>query len=189
MPTPILRAGPFASSSDSFLNEPSTPIITILPVNCATNDWVNDTWKAYTRRQGFSGGVTIHDDEDYDGTLPDTISFDLSSVGNQLGVIHFRFRYQSAVDFDININAEANADAGTFTSGALVQIQASANGVIVIDEEDSGSAVVSLSYDNDITLPASVTPAFCNIFVYAQTSVTGPVTSSADASLEISVPT
>ena len=39
----ILRAGPFASSSDSFLNEPVTPSVSIVPVNCA-NDTSSSAW-------------------------------------------------------------------------------------------------------------------------------------------------
>lgn len=186
MPTPILRAGPFASSSDSFLDEPDPIVSTTVPVNCATNDWVSDTWKAYTAVLTESGGVTIQDDEDYEGTLPDSLSFDISSVGDQDGDITFAFRYQAAVDFDINVDAEANADGGL--ASAFASIQVSVDGTLVVDEVDSGSGTVSVSYDDDITIPASVTPALVAIIIRSATTTSGPVTTSADASLEISVP-
>jgi hypothetical protein len=190
MPNPILRAGPFASSSDSFLDEPDPIVATTVPVNCATNDWANDTWKAYTEVLTVSGGVTDpngEDREDYEGTLPDSFSYNISSVGNQSGRIQFAFRYQAAVDFDINVDAEANADGNLQSASASVQV--SVNGTLVVDEQVSSSGAVSASYDNDITLPASVTPALVAIIVSSSTNPTGPVTTSADASLEISLPT
>ena len=191
MANPILRAGPFASASDSFLDQPEIPVATIVPVNCATNDWVNDPWRAYTEVLTVSGGVTTRDEEDYDGTLPDSFSYDIGSVGDQSGRIQFAFRYQAAVDFDININAEANADSGQTLPlhHAFTRIEVSVNGTMVVDEEDFGSGVRGVSYDNDITIPASVTPALVAIQIISGTSVFGPVTTSADASLEISVPT
>lgn len=186
MPTPILRAGPFASSSDSFLDEPYPIVATTVPVNCATNDWVNDTWKAYTEVLTVSGGVTTRDEEDYDGTLPDSFSYNISSVGNQSGRIQFAFRYQAAVDFDINIDAEANANTSVGVSTTSIEV--SVNGTLVVNELDDGSGVRGVSYDDDITIPASVTPALVAIIVQSSSSVGGPVTASADASLEISVP-
>lgn len=189
MPTPILRAGPFASSSDSFLDEPDPIVATTVPVNCATNDWANDTWKAYVDVSTESGGVTDpngEDREDYDGTLPDSFSYDISSVGDQDGDITFAFRYQAAVDFDINVDAEANADGGL--DSAFASIEVLVDGTLVVDEVDSGSGTVSVSYDDDITIPASVTPALVAIIIRSSTTVYGPVTSSADASLDISVP-
>lgn len=190
MPTPILRAGPFASSSDSFLGEPDPIVATTVPVNCATNDWVNDTWKAYTEVLTVSGGVADpngrYTDEDYEGTLPDSFSYNISSVGNQSGRIQFAFRYQAAVDFDINIDAEANANTSYGVSTTSIEV--SVNGTLVVNELDDGLGVRGVSYDDDITIPASVTPALVAIIVQSSSSVGGAVTSSADASLSVSVP-
>ena len=49
----ILRAGPFASSSDSFLDEPTAATRSTLPVNCAkdtsSSSW---PWKCYVLVDG-----------------------------------------------------------------------------------------------------------------------------------------
>ena len=48
MPNAILRAGPFASTADSFISEddvtPPTIVNKTLPVNCNIRDWLDERW-------------------------------------------------------------------------------------------------------------------------------------------------
>lgn len=176
MPTPILRAGPFASSSDSFLNEPDPIVATTVPVNCGVNNWVSDSWKAYV---SCTGQTT-----DYLENLPQTVSFSLSGVGDQDGQIQFAFRYQAAADTAINIDADC---AAASLSGTLTRIEIVVGSTTVYDVSNTGGSS-SVSFDDDVSLPASVLPALAVVIITAEASSSGTNVNTSSGSITVSVP-
>lgn len=180
MANPILRAGPFASASDSFLDEPETPVATIVPVNCATNDWVNDSWKLHLESTGIYD-MPFREDGYYDG-LPSGDSFLDQTVGGAEGFVRYAFRYQAAVDATLNIDASASA---TSLGGGVCDIEVTVGGELIIDETNP----VLVEIDEDINLPASVVPKLVFIDVRAEAFSAGTNSTTVQGSLSISVPT
>ena len=177
----ILRAGPFASASDSFLDEPETPVATIVPVNCATNDWVNDSWKLHLESTG-DYDLPFREDGYYDG-LPSSDSFSDLTVGGAEGFVRYAFRYQAAVDATLRV--QAFSTIASSIGGGVCDIEATVGDTLVIDETDPAE----LTVDQNITLPASVVPKLVYIDVRAEAFSAGTNSTIVQGSLSISVPT
>ena len=166
MPNPILRAGPFATSSDSFVDEPTPAVSNKVPVNCATNDWASGTvWKAYRDIFGdILGSNTEILAPAYADSLPQTYSFTINSdaADSDDARITFNFAYQAAVDTTINIDASASSS----NTSDEVRIQIVRNGTAIENLTATGVSA-SVSYDDDFPLPASVVPTIVQIEVFA----------------------
>lgn len=146
----ILRAGPFASSTDSFLNEPVPPTGAAAPVNCALNDWVNAGWRAYVgvfTSDIFGIPGVVVSQEYLDGP---TLSKSHTETGNgALSLVDLRFYYQATADSTLHVTASSNngGDSNFYCIRVIV------NGVLVASKErDPG---VFTEIDEDITLPAT----------------------------------
>lgn len=191
MPNPILRAGPFASASDSFLDEPETLSSSIVPVNCAINDWVNDSWKFLLQSTG-NYDLPFREDGYYDGW---DVVFegrrytgdgfeDLGGTGPSSGVsgfVRYRFRYQAAVDATIRLSANATAVSDT---GGLCNVEVTIGGEKIIDETHP----ILIDIDEDITLPASVVPNLVFIDVTAEAYAGNNVNAYINGGINLSVP-
>lgn len=167
MPNAILRAGPFATSTDSFLNSG-------IPVNCA-NDTSSSAWP-WRYVVSTSESVTNHIGWEVDPDGNDAPTFDSNSnttqqlktvtesfsatesfseslslntnVEAQVGIV-FNFAYQSVEDFDITVNYNGSVSSG---GDSLI----SASGAFT---SDTGS----LSLSQTLTLPRAVKPNFVRL--------------------------
>ena len=146
----ILRAGPFANLTDSFLDEPVTPTGGAIPVNCALDDWVNDGWRAYVevRTSDIFGVPNVIISEEYlDGP---TLSKSHTESGRRaLSLVSLLFYYQATADSTLNVTASSNngGDSNFYVIRVIV------DGVLVASKERDAGNTVSL--DEDITLPAT----------------------------------
>ena len=140
MPNAILRAGPFASSSDRFLNEPDEPSPSILPVNCA-NDTSSSAWpwkynEVKTTDNSNHIGCTIPTDPGEPsqpdigpGTKLNSSSYETATGGftmthsassNYVTIItlNLLFKYQAAQSFQIKVTFSGVASASSLPSGS-----------------------------------------------------------------------
>ena len=213
MPNAILRAGPFASSSDSFLNEQDPLIVgsladvDVYPVNCANhtsssawpwryNDVLSRTLTTHTGCESTPGGdspttSSVISNSGLVKTTTGNFSASNSATSNRGTTINtgLSFAYQATQSFDIKItyNGSASASAGQ-------TIDPSSN-IRFGDSETGGTAngFPSLSGSITRTLPASVVPAFysatlkVSIGIEFPDDICTPNPGSANASATLSV--
>ena len=203
----ILRAGPFASSSDSFLDEPVTPSVSIVPVNCA-NDTSSSAWpwkynddvikilETHTGCETSGGGENVPTTSTSNTTTVSTetatgdFSITSSASSNLITTMTttLSFYYQAAQSFQIKVtyNGLATGD-GTLYQPDVMKFSDSQNANNPI------AGFPSLSGSVTRTLPASVKPAL----YYAQLDtasgidfpedVCSPKSSIADTSATLSI--
>ena len=155
----ILRAGPFASSTESFLNEPATLDTDTQPVNCAMDaSSTNWQWKYLNKGSDFI--LTIKN-----GFPSDNQS---NSGGTASGFSESKWRYQAveASAFTLTYSGQASGD---ISEG--VSIDVAVNGVDVFS--DSGSD--SISGTETINIPAAVIPilVLISISFFARDNISG----------------
>ena len=150
----ILRAGPFANSTDSFLDEPAAAPSNIdgatLPVNCAnysgSSDW---SWK-------YLKISTVGSESEFFGTAKDqtTISENFINDGGFFEGEGLAFYYQASEDFTFSGSYEVNAgpQQGSFATFEIL------NGAYqsLFSDTDVHTVVGGFS----ITLPAATVPYF-----------------------------
>ena len=85
---PIKRAGPFASSTNSFLDEPETPDESVVPVNCNKHQSATWPWRAFV----FLQGEGILEGLYKSGPVSETVENDLDTG---IGIITVKFAYQA----------------------------------------------------------------------------------------------
>ena len=182
----ILRAGPFASSSDSFLDVPTTVTSSTLPVNCAkdtsSSSW---PWKCYVLVDGsnndlesyLSGFQSISRNKS--GSIP---------AGDNLRVeVSFEFYVQCSSDitFTMAYNLSAISPAYPFSTAS---VGVSANGFGDSDnraDDGTGTGVTaSLSGSETITISASTKPQKVFFSVSGQS---GGALSSSSGSVSLSL--
>ena len=155
MPNAILRAGPFATASNFFINPPSVVTEEKLPVNCAMSRWKSNSWKLLSHKvfssdgifPGFSGesfaylkGPSVFDETASEGSDPS---------GFVSCSIEFLFRYQAAVAFDVKIISEASSFNSSGSAGFEISIS---NGGTVTE------IGTSFSNEQTVTIQPSVLP-------------------------------
>jgi hypothetical protein len=149
----ILRAGPFANSTDSFLDEPAAAPSNIdgatLPVNCAnysgSSDW---SWK-YLKISTVGSASEFFDAAKDQTTISENFINGEFFEGEGLA-----FYYQASEDFTFSGSYEVNAgdQQGSF---ATFEILNGAYQSLFSDTDD-----YSVSGDFSITLPAATVPYF-----------------------------
>ena len=182
MPNAILRAGPFASTADSFISEddvtPPTIVNKTLPVNCNIRDWSDERWSyllvtnnstspeivaEYYSRPGGEGvtNVTVDSDEISRQGFPGFFEFE-----------GLYFAYQAAETFTL---------AGTFVAGGAEGQEDDISFTI----KDTGNDVEFFNFNNgtrnisgsySITLPAAVKPIFISLTFFGGIDPTGRIT-------------
>jgi len=165
----ILRAGPFASSTDSFLDEPVTPTSAIIPVNCGKVSWVFDNFKHFLR-------------VDQDSVLSETYEIGLPNT-NVAGVsaadIIADYYYQASSSFIITIQYSSVAVNDSEQDGVSAEFNVYINGQLEFSDSDGSlGREASVSGTENITLPASVVPTKVRLEI--NTTANGDGTSPAD---------
>ena len=161
----ILRAGPFASTVDSFLDEPGSAIPGVVPVNCAkdrsSSSW---PWKCY---------VSVGDIQNYlNGfqSLSRNESENIPEWDSLSVAIKFAFYVQCSeeITFTMTYDLSATSPANYF---ATASVQVSTNGFSDYESESDegfGTAVTaSITGSRTITIPKSVKPQYVSFFAYA----------------------
>lgn len=152
MPNAILRAGPFASTSSSFLNEPTSVPTTFdgatLPINCA-NYSGSSNWSWRYLMISDVGSTSAYFTTSKDETQISK-SFTNASIfeGETLA-----FAYQAAVDFTFSGTYAVNAGFEQGVSSRF-EIRNRADQSLF----DSGAGTTSVSGSFSITLPAKTVP-------------------------------
>lgn len=166
----ILRAGPFASSSDSFLDEPTAATRSTLPVNCAkdtsSSSW---PWKCYVSVDGSNDDLESY----LSGfqSVSRTKSGSIPAGDNITVEVRFDFYVQclSDITFTMAYNLSATSPAFPF-SVAVVDV--AVNGFSDSDyraDDGTGTGVTaSLSGSETITISASTKPQIVSFFAIAQ---------------------
>jgi len=165
----ILRAGPFASSSDSFLDEPTTVTSGTLPVNCAkdtsSSSW---PWKCYVLVDGsnddlesyLSGFQSISRTKS--GSIP---------AGDDITVeVSFEFYVQclSDITFTMAYNLSATSPAFPFSGAGVYWAANGFSDSDVRSTEDESSVTASLSGSKTITISASTKPQKVSFYALAE---------------------
>ena len=212
MPNAILRAGPFATSSDSFLNEQSPLIVgnfadvTVYPVNCSNytsssawpwryNDVLSSVLTTHTGCESTPGGdspteSSVTSNSGSVKTATGNFSASNSGTSNRGTriITGLSFAYQATESFDIKITYDGSASAS-----AGQTIDTSSNILLFGSSVSTTSDFPSLSGSETITLPATVIPA---VFYVALEVAIGiefpddiciPNTGSADASSTLGI--
>mgnify|MGYP003628335528 CR=1 FL=1 len=185
----ILRAGPFANSSDSFLDEPKIAG-DIAPVNCA-NDTSSLAWpwkyvKIVSEFNNTHTGCELNpasgeyvptfasSQSDNNINKTATEDFSISSFGSSNHITSvdtiLTFAYQAAKSFEIKITFEGLA------SGDSTLDQPSFMGFFDSQSEEPIEGFPSVSGSVTRTLPASIVPIF-----YTATLITASSIAIADA--------
>ena len=168
----ILRAGPFASSLDSFLDEPVAPVGSELPVNCAKDTTsTNWPWRYYQ----ISTNVTAS----YETGLPSLTDASINTGPIESVQGSFSFRYQAAEAFTMELSYSASGStSGGFFDVSNAGILVTVGETIVFDDSDSDSDTegsgrptsASISGVETIDLPASVLPLLVLVSISASGS-------------------
>jgi hypothetical protein len=144
----ILRAGPFATSDNPstgkfFQDEPDSASNSVLPVNCAMNNWASSPWRTFfTTSDGILDAVSGYEGYDTGVSGSFSITKTANSGGANPGGFHsskvsFSFRTQAVVPFNANVTASASQPSGG--GGTIIF---TVNGVSISDEEQ---AIISAS--------------------------------------------
>lgn len=159
----IWRAGPFATSLDSFIDEPVTPgLFSGMPVNCAMNDWVAHSWRA-TKSIAY---IMMFGPDNITVTYEDGPTLGASYVQNSGALVseaRIKFMYQAVQDTTFFLTYSANG------TGAEITVDVGESRVFT----DSGTS--SLSGTNTITLPATVVPSQVNVAIWTFFGGTGSI--------------
>lgn len=157
----ILRAGPFASSSDSFLDEPDEVDFNVVPVNCALDDTSSNwPWKFYQSLFDPASSTYVRT---YEDGLPD-LNESINSGPDGVSV-NVAFYYQAVSDFKISISyslGTTSTSVGLFTASARVQV----DGVDVYNEDDlDGDEDNTVEKTTEQTLPEAIVPKRVSILL------------------------
>ena len=159
MPNAILRAGPFASGEDSFLDAPIPVNVVSLgggtvPVNCASE------FPFRTNISRLLGGERSAEIQLNESGLVLAEAINPGQGGSS--ILTVSFRYQAAIDFDINLFylVSVTADSARMTVQFIKSM-----GTFPFETLDTRSVAgsdinVEVSNDFVISLPASVLPQF-----------------------------
>ena len=144
MSNDILRAGPFGKYDgrvtvlDSYVQKPGVgeESNVIIPINCAMNNWSNDSWKLMCRKSFATGSPPYSDGsiEYLSATFPLSqnekikITQEASDTGtdpNGFGgsSIGFGFLTQATAEFDIKFIAEAVGDVSNLSVSGADSVQ------------------------------------------------------------------
>ena len=160
----ILRAGPFARSSDSFVDEPEEENRSILPVNCANDS--TDFWPFRVfmdkREEDFViiREYTTNINQEANGVAFIDPVFQISSMAASL---EFRFAYQAAQNFSFASGSKVEIEYGDtqdLTSWGVNVLGATENFSDSRIEFGAGAQEFNLS---EFVFPASVVPRFVTI--------------------------
>lgn len=188
MPNAILRAGPFASSSNSFLDEPGTPSSSFIPVTCA-NDTSSSVWPwKYLEVQDIAnvthtgcdaGGLPTSSTSNtvtssYKTATGDfSISHSSSSNNTTILTTTFQFAYQAVQSFQIKVTFSGLASSANLPAGSSFS-QPDFMGFSDSQTTSPVAGFPSISGSVTRTLPAAVVPAFYFATIQVSSKISFP---------------
>jgi len=161
----IRRAGPFASPTDSFIDEPIPNQNTLIyPVNCADDDSSgNWLWRHFRRANNDSANESSF----VGGFIDDALN------GQAIAHLVLRFYYQAAEEFSMSFTYDVSAtrvNNPTFGTNAFITASG-ATPAININDNSPGS--INRSDTVTLTFEPSVKPKQVAIQVRAQSFDSG----------------
>ena len=154
---PILRAGPFASSSDYFLEEPDSfdfPF-DIVPVNCAKGQRAFWPWKAVTAKFSEFPFFVFESNISWGGV---DLSEDITAPEGGTMCLTALFAYQATQPW--SFNGSGYGVSVVSTTGQSLEVYVN-DSLVYIDE------VFDADFENSnfdsVVFPASITPSFVEI--------------------------
>ena len=177
MPNPILRAGPFASSTNSFLDRPDPVSTSIFPVNCAKDNQAFWPWRAYlqTNRTNISSAENIvrsYTTDTFIEVVGEPFEASISFFFCDASAV-FNFYYQAAQDWQFSSGSELNIQ---YAGGDFYEYRYRIiGGTVEVDEQEDGlTSPDSQEFDiSTITFPATVVPRRVSILASVQTTFEG----------------
>ena len=160
MPNAILRAGPYASSTDSFISTPpSTQSFNdlVLPVNCNRRDWVNDDWKALLISSNDGSNLI---EEVFSRDTNGTITLNIGTIDRPADFEGIYFRYQAAQSFTLSGTFSIDTTDHTFGIGSF-------------SNKTQFFSSTSASSTFSVTLPAAIIPQFIGLTFEGDTELVG----------------
>jgi hypothetical protein len=188
---PIKRAGPFASSTNSFLDESETPTSSIVPVNRNNHPSASWKWRAFVSEITGVDEVTFDPirNEFYQEAGESSFFFAGSQYDTGLDIsVSFRidFFYQATQEWSFSgstIPISINDEGGGLGPGYSVRVTVA--GTEVFNEgEFEASADVSI---DSVVFPASVVPKRVQINVSATAFSTSDATVTASITLPLAI--
>ena len=147
---PIRRAGPFASSTDSFLNEPATPALFTEPVNCAL-DFSASTWPWRHYKRVITNNVTT---QTYENGAVD-VDESIGGIFSTQAVTTFYYQATEDAEMTVTYNFSASNDPGLSSN---VSFDVFVDGSPELELSDSGQGSIGFDGSTSITLPEAVVP-------------------------------
>ncbi len=154
---PILRAGPFANGSNSFLNEPENPF-DAQPVNCNRN--ASDTWPFRFRlikqsdfdtvTDKFEDGFPISEEVLVTSVETDDLLFVFPSA--LLGSMEIWFYYQASEDWEMDYNISLTISNQSGLAGHFIFNDGPENPLNITSGGDTGE------YSGTFLMPKAVKP-------------------------------
>ena len=168
----IIRAGPFASVTNSFLTEPITPSAGVPPVNCA-KDITSANWNWRHFKRISNSEVPGQDVLDYIEGLPDISASYVTSSSDEGGGITSEFAFASQCSSELDFSLTYSLSASQSFEFAFVSIEVLINNVTDFSDSDSQyQGTASLSGTRTITIPKSVLPRNIKVVLVAQENST-----------------
>jgi hypothetical protein len=162
----IRRAGPFASITDSFRDEPATPSSGIPPVNCARDTTsVSWPWKHYKRISNSEDSG--QDVLDYVSGFPSVSASYTSSSGDEGGGIVSEFSFACQCVDETVFTLSYNLSASQPFELAQVGVTVTIDNVTDFNDSDSGPTA-SVSGSTTITIQKSVVPTHIKVLLISQ---------------------
>jgi hypothetical protein len=179
---PIPRAGPYASSTDSFIDDPALDALSERPVNCADyTGSVNWFWNYYYITSTLSA-VFEERSADQDATsVTEDFSWDdaITSTFDNQGI---QFAYQAAQDVEFtgsySLDADSNPQAYIHFSVLATVSSRTSYDFLLYDSavNTPGDPSPSISGNFNVTLPATTLPRFVFLRIWSYTPATGSIT-------------
>lgn len=200
MSNPIIRTGPFINTGTNLPdNQPDVADISLVPVNCALSDWLNDEWKAYVFTEAIKKGNPPFEyqitRETYENgpSISTDASVRFAARSDASGQIRIYFYYQAAQDFNLQVDALTSASVSGGGNSAFVSFGVSVGDNSVFNEVGVATSTGTfdqvkpeIEFNEQITLPASVVPNLVKFNMFSRVNRSGNFGSDVIAQLDIS---
>lgn len=154
-----IRVGPYTQQVSPYYLEAPTPAVnTVLPVNCCMENWQDANWAAFKEIEKSTLGNPTEFSRSYVSSgVPYSDSLNETATSLDLTLRH-QFRYQAVTSDTMNISGTVTASHASPSGQTFSQIQVFVNFTEVFSDIDEFSQNTSITFDEDIALPASVLP-------------------------------
>ena len=148
---PIKQAGPFADSSDSFLDEPISPTLAILPVNCAKDNQSFWPWKAVIVEYSGTDIDPVFAPEISVGSVD--LSEEITALEEDTLILKVNFAYQAMQSWSFSGTEYGVTIDSTLGQSLVIKV----NDSVVYSDSVTDEPFEDSTFDT-VIFPASTTP-------------------------------